>query len=57
MKIGPVDIRNHTFPFKMRGLDEGQVRAFLDLVADCLVRQPDARHQRKRLDSPKCLLR
>lgn len=36
MKIGPVDIRNHTFPVKMRGLDEGQVRAFLDLIADRL---------------------
>lgn len=37
MKIGPVDIRNHTFSRqKMRGVDEGEVRAYLDLVADRL---------------------
>ena len=37
MKIGPVDIRNHTFSrTKMRGVDEGEVRAYLDLVADRL---------------------
>jgi len=37
MKIGPVDIRNHMFAKRaMRGLDEGEVRAYLDLVADCL---------------------
>ncbi len=34
MKIGPVDIRNHVFGRKMRGADEGEVRAYLDLVAD-----------------------
>ncbi|MFN8176755.1 MAG: DivIVA domain-containing protein [bacterium] len=37
MKIGPVDIRNHAFVKRaMRGLDEGEVRAYLDLVADGL---------------------
>lgn len=36
MKIGPVDIRNHTFARKMRGIDDAEVRAFLDLVADRL---------------------
>ena len=34
MKLGPVDIRNHVFAKRgMRGLDEGEVRAYLDLVA------------------------
>ncbi|HET9887669.1 MAG TPA: DivIVA domain-containing protein [bacterium] len=36
MKIGPVDIRNHTFQKKMRGIDDVEVRAYLDLVADRL---------------------
>jgi cell division initiation protein len=36
MKIGPVDIRNHTFSRKMRGVDEAEVRAYLDLAADRL---------------------
>ncbi len=37
MKIGPVDIRNHSFSrTKMRGVDEDEVRAYLDLVADRL---------------------
>ncbi len=37
MKIGPVDIRNHTFQRKaMRGVDEAEARAYLDLVADRL---------------------
>jgi len=36
MKIGPVDIRNHTFTRKMRGVDEHEVRDYLDLVADRL---------------------
>jgi cell division initiation protein len=36
MKIGPVDIRNHTFQKKMRGIDDAEVRAYLDLVADRL---------------------
>lgn len=36
MKIGPVDIRNHSFSKKMRGVDEAEVRAYLDLVADRL---------------------
>jgi cell division initiation protein len=37
MKIGPVDIRNHTFSArKMGGVDESEVRAYLDLVADRL---------------------
>ena len=37
MKIGPVDIRNHGFVKRaMRGLDEAEVRAYLDLVADGL---------------------
>jgi cell division initiation protein len=36
MKIGPVDIRTHTFSKRMRGVDEGEVRAFLDMVADRL---------------------
>jgi cell division initiation protein len=36
MKIGPVDIRNHTFSRKMRGVDEHEVRDYLDLVADRL---------------------
>lgn len=36
MKIGPVDIRNHTFNRKMRGVDEHEVRDYLDLVADRL---------------------
>ena len=36
MKIGPVDIRNHTFAKKMRGVDDAEVRAYLDLVADRL---------------------
>jgi len=36
MKIGPVDIRNHVFQRKMRGVDEAEVRAYLDLVADQL---------------------
>lgn len=37
MKIGPVDIRNHSFVKRtMRGLDEGEVRAYLELVADGL---------------------
>jgi cell division initiation protein len=36
MKIGPVDIRNHTFSKKLQGVDEAEVRAYLDLVADRL---------------------
>ena len=37
MKIGPVDIRNHVFSRrKMRGVDEAEVAAYLDLVADRL---------------------
>jgi cell division initiation protein len=37
MKIGPVDIRNHAFSRKrMRGFDEAEVTAFLELVADAL---------------------
>ena len=36
MKIGPVDIRNHNFQKKMRGIDDSEVRAYLDLVADRL---------------------
>jgi cell division initiation protein len=37
MKIGPVDIRNHTFQRKaMRGIEEAEIRAYLDLVADRL---------------------
>lgn len=37
MKIGPVDIRNHVFSKKkMRGFDEAEVTAFLELVADAL---------------------
>lgn len=36
MKIGPVDIRNHTFQRKTRGIDDAEVRAYLDLVADRL---------------------
>src|SRR5262245_31349224 len=37
MKIGPVDIRNHSFVKRaMRGLDESEVRAYLELVADGL---------------------
>ena len=36
MKIGPVDIRNHTFQKKTRGIDDAEVRAYLDLVADRL---------------------
>ena len=36
MKLGPVDIRNHTFQKKMRGIDDAEVRAYLDLVADRL---------------------
>jgi cell division initiation protein len=37
MKIGPVDIRNHAFVKRaMRGLDEAEVRAYLELVADGL---------------------
>jgi len=36
MKIGPVDIRNHTFSRKLNGVDEGEVRAYLDVVADRL---------------------
>jgi cell division initiation protein len=36
MKIGPVDIRNHTFKKKMNGVDDQEVRAYLDLVADRL---------------------
>lgn len=35
MKIGPVDIRNHSFSKrKVRGVDEGEVAAFLELVAE-----------------------
>jgi cell division initiation protein len=36
MKIGPVDIRNHTFTKKLNGVDESEVRAYLDMVADRL---------------------
>jgi len=37
MKIGPVDIRNHSFSRrKMRGVDEAEVTAYLELVADRL---------------------
>ena len=37
MKIGPVDIRNHTFSKRgMRGIEESEVTAYLDLVADRL---------------------
>lgn len=36
MKIGPVDIRNHTFTRKLNGVDEAEVRAYLDMVADRL---------------------
>lgn len=36
MKIGPIDIRNHTFTKKMRGVDEHEVHEYLDLVADRL---------------------
>jgi cell division initiation protein len=36
MKIGPVDIRNHSFSRKLNGVDEAEVRAILDLVADRL---------------------
>ena len=36
MKIGPVDIRNHEFQKKGRGVDVAEVRDYLDLVADRL---------------------
>jgi len=36
MKIGPVDIRNHTFSRKLNGVDEVEVRAYLDMIADRL---------------------
>ena len=36
MKIGPIDVRNHTFTRKMRGVDENEVRDYQDLVADRL---------------------
>lgn len=37
MKIGPVDIRNHAFSrYKLRGLDEAEVRAYMELTADRL---------------------
>lgn len=37
MKLGPVDVRTHGFVKRgMRGLDEAEVRAYLELVADRL---------------------
>lgn len=36
MKIGPIDIRNHVFTKRMRGVDEHEVHDYLDLVADRL---------------------
>jgi cell division initiation protein len=36
MKIGPVDIRTHSFTKRMRGVDEAEVRAYLEIVADRL---------------------
>ncbi len=37
MNIEPVDIRNHVFQQKkMRGIDESEIRAYLDLIADRL---------------------
>lgn len=48
MKIEPVDIRNHGFVKRgMRGLDEAEVRAYLELVADrlqeCILEAEDLR--------------
>lgn len=56
MKIGPVDIRNHGFSKKkMRGFDEGEVTAFLDLVADrmeeVLLEAEDLRGRISRLET------
>jgi cell division initiation protein len=54
MKIGPVDIRNHVFQKRMRGVDEGEVMAYLDLVADRLeeviLEGEDLRDQMARLE-------
>ncbi|NNE44856.1 MAG: DivIVA domain-containing protein [Gemmatimonadetes bacterium] len=36
MKIGPVDIRNHTFQKRGRGVDDVEVRDYLEMVADRL---------------------
>lgn len=37
MKLGPVDVRTHSFVKRgMRGLDEAEVRAYLELAADRL---------------------
>ncbi|MEZ5066922.1 MAG: DivIVA domain-containing protein [bacterium] len=56
MKIGPVDIRNHSFARRaMRGLDEAEVRAYLDLVADSLqeaiLENEEMKNQLDRLDA------
>jgi len=55
MKIGPVDIRNHTFTKKMRGVDESEVRDFLDLAADrleeCILEMEDLRSKLDRMEA------
>jgi len=52
MKIGPVDIRTHGFAKRgMRGLDEAEVRAYLELVADRLEESVlEAEELRSRID-------
>ena len=44
MKIGPVDIRNHTFRKKLQGVDPAEVEAYLELVADRLEESVEETH-------------
>ena len=54
MNIDPVDVRNHTFQKRMRGVDEAEVRAYLDLLADrlegCVFENEDLRGKIDRLE-------
>ena len=51
MRLSPLDIQNHRFSSRLRGLDAGEVEAFLQLVAEdyeTLLRERDALSDRAR---------
>ena len=51
MRITPLDIRNHTFSTRMRGLDGAEVESFLHLVSEdyeALVRDNESQAERIR---------
>jgi len=51
VRLSPLDIQNHRFSSRLRGLDAGEVEAFLQLVAEdyeTLLRERDALSDRAR---------